>query len=83
MKKIRSILLKWLLKNTWHTCKHDFSCKMAGRWTQGYVCKKCNVQALSIRGEMLIYINIDNNAPLRFNPWGLNLKSTKGIIIKE
>ena len=81
-KWIKRKLLNWLLKNTWHSCAHDFECKMATtnqdkkNWAE-YECKKCYVCATTqFNKQMIILVSPETNAPFIFEPWALNRKKT-------
>ena len=85
IKKLESILLNWLLKDTWHLCNHDFECKMAsvdGKY-QEYKCKKCNVTATNeFRERLIIMVDEETNSPYRIGEV-TGYGSCKGIFVNN
>lgn len=84
MKYIKQILLKWLLKGTWHICNHEFITKSASESITESICVKCNVQATTIQergGRRYILVREKHNNPTTYSPWGENEKGCKGVVI--
>lgn len=79
---IKNILLRWLLKDTWHCCNHEFVTKavdLKADWVE-QECKKCHVNATTqYRDTRLILIDPISNHPFKFDPWGVTSQPTKGI----
>mgnify|MGYP001583980954 FL=1 len=86
--KITTLLLKFLLKNTWHLCVHDFVCKaipVGINLKEGaeFLCKKCGVASKIYNGRNVIFVNPKTNYPFKLDVWQLDEKDCKGIIIQE
>ena len=81
---IRQIILKLILKNTWHICNHDWVCQMASiEGGNEYLCSKCGVASKYNMGYLMILVNAETNHPFKFSPWQLNKKDCIGISISN
>lgn len=76
-------MLKFLLKDTWHLCVHDFMCQSVqlDATEAEYLCKKCGVASKIYYGKNIIFVNPKTNHPFKMNPWQLNKKNCKGVVI--
>ena len=80
---IKSKLSRWLLRDTWHICKHNFVLEMTNKEYQEYSCKKCGVAATNQYSDtLMILVNVKINRPYFFEPWGVN-RNTKGIGVNK